>query len=138
MFSSGTSNSSKLMVTGALVVLLAGAAVTAQANETVALKHALYGAGYEVNNVNASMDAATRASLEAFQSDHPDLTVTGEIDEATKQALGILSVEVAAVSQGSSQTVSAGTSAAPEPQTEEAQAEEAVKEDDDGGWSFFN
>lgn len=138
MFGSGTSYSRKLMVSGALVVLLTGAAVTAQASETVALKHALYGAGYEVNNVNTSMDAGTRASLEAFQSDHPDLTVTGEVDEATKKALGILSVEEAAMSQGSSQTASADTNAAPEPRAEKAQAEEAVEEDDDGGWSFFN
>lgn len=137
MFGSGTSYPRKLMVTGAFAAFLAGASVTAHASETVALKHALYGAGYEVSNVNASMDAATRASLEAFQSDHPDLTVTGEVDEATKQALGILSVEMAATSQ-SPQAASVGNSAAPELQAEEAQAEEAVEEDDDGGWSFFN
>ncbi|MEX0603663.1 MAG: peptidoglycan-binding domain-containing protein [Marinobacter sp.] len=123
------------VVTG---VLLSAGAFHASANETVALKNALYGAGYEIQSVSASMDAATRSALEAFQSDHPDLKATGELNENTKKALGLVSVEVAVSKAPITQTASAVTVQPPEEETAQAQVEDEVEEDDDGGWSFFD
>lgn len=120
--------------------LALAAAPAAMANETFALKNALYGAGYDINNVSPEMDDATRSALENFQRDH-GLTASGMLDEPTKEALGMVSVQVAASS--SSQSASTSTSgsnssatvAEPEP---EAEAEvEDVEEDDDGGWSLW-
>lgn len=114
------------------------AAPHALANETVALKNALYGAGYEITNVSAQMDQATRSALTAFQRDQ-GLNASGELDNATKEALGMVSVQVASSgSAGSSQKATASSSAASAPEkSPEAQAEEdEVEEDDDGGWFF--
>ena len=134
---SGIWKSRKLavIVTG---ILLSAGAVHGSANETVALKHALYGAGYEIQNVNASMDAATRSALEAFQNDHPGLRATGELNEDTKKALGLVSVEVMASQVSTTQTASVDVVQAPEQESVEAQVEDEIEEDDDGGWSFFN
>lgn len=117
------------------------AAPHAMANDTVALKNALYGAGYEITNVSPQMDEATRSALKAFQRDQ-GLTASGELDTATKEALGMVSVQVAASSAaGSSQSSAAPSSAASEPaepeQSPDTQAEEDdIEEDDDGGWFF--
>ncbi len=141
----GPSSTSKLrsLAAGTLVAMLSGLALAAQANETVALKHALYGAGYDIENVSPGMDAATRSALEAFQQDHPDLTASGELDEPTKKALGIVPVDIAAnQAEGpdtitSSQRVddtfvepSAAVQAKPD-------VEGGIQESDDGGWSLF-
>lgn len=115
------------------------AAPAAMANDTVALKNALYGAGYAISNVSPQMDNATRSALEQFQSDN-GLTASGELDDATKEALGMVSVQVAAAGNSGSNSQSAGvsSSAASEPAPEpEAEAEDDIEEDDDGGWSFF-
>lgn len=141
----GFSFTSKLrtFAAGALFVTVSGLALTAQASETVALKHALYGAGYDIENVNPSMDAATRSALEAFQQDHPDLTVSGELDESTKKALGMIEVEIAAAGTSESDTISSSQrvdDAGVEPSAA-VQAKPdvggGVQEQDDGGWSFF-
>ncbi len=130
-----------------LAAIMAGAmalAVTPQAaaNDTVALKNALYGAGYDINNVSPQMDEATRSALTAFQKEQ-GLNASGVLDDATKEALGMVPVQVAASGSGSSgnaaasQSGSASTSVA-EPEEPAAQAEEdGIEEDDDGGWSFF-
>lgn len=117
------------------------AAPSAMANDTVALKNALYGAGYAISNVSPQMDDATRSALEQFQNDN-GLTASGELDEATKEALGMVSVQVAAAgssgSDGQNTGASSNAAAEPEPEPEpEAEAEDDVEEDDDGGWSFF-
>lgn len=114
------------------------AAPHALANETVALKNALYGAGYEITNVSAQMDQATRSALTAFQQDQ-GLNASGELDNTTKEALGMVSVQVASSgSASSSQKASSSSSAASSPEkSPEAQTEEdEVEEDDDGGWFF--
>lgn len=113
------------------------AAPAAMANDTVALKNALYGAGYEITNVSPQMDDATRSALESFQRDN-GLTASGVLDDATKEALGMVSVQVAAAgnSGADNQSAQASSGGASEPQAE-AQAEDDVEEDDDGGWSFF-
>lgn len=116
------------------------AAPHALANEAVALKNALYGAGYEITNVSPQMDEATRSELTEFQRDQ-GLSASGELDDATKEALGMVSVQVASSgsSGSSSQKTSAASSAASEAE-EPAQAreeEDDIEEDDDGGWSFF-
>ncbi|MEP1214709.1 MAG: peptidoglycan-binding domain-containing protein [Marinobacter sp.] len=114
------------------------AAPHALANDTVALKNALYGAGYEVTNVSPQMDQTTRSALTAFQRDQ-GLTASGELDSATKEALGMVSVQVASSgSSGSSQNAAASSSAAPErEESPGVQAEEDdIEEDDDGGWFF--
>lgn len=112
----------------------------AMANDTVALKNALYGAGYDINNVSPQMDDATRNALTQFQKDK-GLTASGVLDESTKEALGMVSVQVAASSTSSSSsasTQSASSSAASEPEPEpEAEVEDDIEEDDDGGWSLF-
>lgn len=109
----------------------------ALANETVALKNALYGAGYEITNVSPQMDQATRSALTAFQRDQ-GLNASGELDNATKEALGMVSVQVASSgSNGSSQNATASSVAASEPEeAADAQSEEEIEEDDDGGWFF--
>lgn len=140
-----SSSNSRLRIAaaGALIVMLSGLPLAAQANETVALKHALYGAGYEIENVSGSMDAATREALEAFQQDHPDLTVTGELDEPTKKALGLVPVEIAANGANGEEATTrtqGGSAGAVEPSAAvdtKPDVEGGVEEDDDGGWSLF-
>ncbi len=114
------------------------AAPHALANETVALKNALYGAGYEITNVSAQMDEATRSALTAFQRDQ-GLNASGELNDATKEALGMVSVQVASSgSTGSSQQAIASSNSVSEAEeSPEAQADEDdIEEDDDGGWFF--
>ena len=123
------------IMAGALAL---AAAPHAAANDTVALKNALYGAGYDINNVSPQMDEATRSALTAFQKEQ-GLNASGVLDDATKEALGMVPVQVAAA--GSSGSVAASQSASSsvaEPEEAAAQAEEDdIEEDDDGGWSFF-
>ena len=114
----------------------------AMANETFALKNALYGAGYEIKNVSPKMDDPTRQALEAFQLEN-GLDTTGSLNEATKKALGMVSVQVAAsgntsassssASQSGSSTSSATAAAEPEPEAQVEGDEEA----DDGSWSLW-
>lgn len=112
----------------------------ALADDIVALKNALYGAGYEINNVRSEMDDGTRQALTAFQRDQ-GLEPTGSLNDATKEALGMVPIEVASASTATSAPAAAQTSsveAEPEAPAEEADgAEEDIEEDDDGGWSFF-
>ncbi|MCK7552277.1 MULTISPECIES: peptidoglycan-binding domain-containing protein [Marinobacter] len=126
------------LATAALATALTLTAVPAAlADDTVALKNALYGAGYDVSNVNRSMDKGTRAALRAFQTDQ-GLDVTGELDEATKSALGMVPVDIAAAQ--SAQTSEAGAMKANDtatPSDDGAGEDDAVEEDDDGGWSLF-
>jgi peptidoglycan hydrolase-like protein with peptidoglycan-binding domain len=113
------------------------AAPAATANDTVALKNALYGAGYAISNVSPQMDNTTRSALEQFQSDN-GLTASGTLDQPTKEALGMVSVQVAVSagsnSGGQSAQAASPSSAAAEPQQT---ADDDIEEDDDGGWSFF-
>lgn len=107
----------------------------AQANDVVALKHALYGAGYDIENVSPELDDSTRAELERFQLEQ-GLEPTGVLDEPTERALGLISVQQAAGASGQSGAASAPSAAdsAAEPQT----AEEAVEEEEeDSGWSLW-
>lgn len=124
----------------AIVAVSFMAAPVAMADETVALKNALYGAGYNITNVTPQMDEATRNALTRFQRDN-GLTASGELDEATKEALGMVSVQVARAGTGSNSSGSgAGSSAGnagDAPAEPEAQNEEDAEEEDDGGWSFF-
>ena len=134
---SGIWRSRKLAMVMTGIVLSAGAAHVS-ANETVALKNALYGAGYQIKNVNAPMDAATRSALEAFQNDHPDLQATGELNADTKKALGLVTVKFAASQAPATRTASADAAQAPRAKLAETQTKDEIEEDDDGGWSFFN
>lgn len=130
---------SRLAATVMLGALTLAAAPHALANETVALKNALYGAGYEITNVNPQMDDATRSALTEFQRDQ-GLNASGELDDSTKEALGMVSVQVASSgSSGSSQNAAASSSAASEPEesTQDQAEKEGVEEDDDGGWSLW-
>ncbi len=118
-------------------------APAAMADETVALKNALYGAGYSITNVSPQMDQATRNALVKFQKDN-GLTASGELDAATKEALGMVSVQVAKASTGSSSSGSTASSSAgktdsaPTDPAPEAQSEENTEQkDDDGSWSFW-
>lgn len=128
---------SRLAAAVMLGAVTLAAAPHALANETVALKNALYGAGYEITNVSPQMDQATRSALTAFQRDQ-GLNASGELDNATKEALGMVSVQVASSgSNGSSQNATASSVAASEPEeAADAQSEEEIEEDDDGGWFF--
>lgn len=125
-----------------------GLAPAAFADEIVALKNALYGAGYDITNVSPRMDDSTRAALTKYQKDH-GLQATGNIDEETKKALGMVSVKVAAAPAKSSTSASApakssastpapAKAAAPDKQKAAAKDDTAKeKEKDDGGWSFW-
>ncbi|MBW0148752.1 peptidoglycan-binding protein [Marinobacter sp. CAU 1620] len=131
-----TNHLGRLAIAAGTAALL-GLAPAAYADETVALKNALYGAGYNITNVSSQMDDATRAALTKFQKEN-GLQATGMLDDETKKALGMISVQVAAASTAPAQNSSApaeAESAAPE-QTESTD-EGAIEEDDDGGWSLW-
>ena len=117
-------------------VALLGLAPVAQANEVVALKHALYGAGYDITNVSPSMDDKTRAELTRFQKDN-GLEATGILNEETKKALGMVPLQVVAAS-APKPTVPAETAAAQVPAAADAGDQPgAIEEKDDGGWSLW-
>jgi peptidoglycan hydrolase-like protein with peptidoglycan-binding domain len=116
-----------------------GFAPAAFADETVALKNALYGAGYEITNVSPQMDDTTRAALTQFQKDN-GLQATGTLDEPTKKALGMISVQVAAASpaQPSASASETTPEAAPaKTSSAEPAQDDAIEEEDDGGWSLW-
>ncbi|WP_297795602.1 peptidoglycan-binding domain-containing protein [uncultured Marinobacter sp.] len=123
------------LITAALAM---SAAPGAFANNTVALKNALYGAGYDLDNVSKAMDSDTRSALRAFQQDQ-GLKVTGELNEATKSALGMVPMEVAVnqASGGNNPSAKGGSEAASVKAESNPEQEDAVEEDDDGGWSLF-
>ena len=121
-------------------VALLGLASAAQANDIVALKHALYGAGYNITDVGPSMDDDTRSELVRFQKDH-GLEASGVLTEETEKALGMIAVQQAASSGGVSAATEAPASAEPaanassEP-TEQSASEEGEKEEGEG-WSLW-
>ena len=112
-----------------------GLSTASHADETVALKNALYGAGYAINNVSSTMDDATRSALTEFQKEN-GLQASGILDEETKKALGMISIQVAANSTTASPDSSASEAAA-EPAQAEAAEDDAIEEDEDGGWSLW-
>ncbi|WP_303291476.1 peptidoglycan-binding domain-containing protein [Marinobacter sp. SS5-14b] len=122
-------------------VALLGLASVAQANDIVALKHALYGAGYNISDVGPSMDDDTRAELVRFQKDH-GLEASGVLTEETEKALGMISVQQAA-SSGGAAPAAAPASASAEPvaseseQPAEQNASEEADKDEDEGWSLW-
>ena len=109
------------------------------ADETVALKNALYGAGYAVTNVSPDMGDATRQALTQFQKDQ-GLKATGILNEETKKALGMVPVQVAAAAQPATsgeQSASPASTTAPAQENTEPTGEDAIEEEEDGGWSLF-
>lgn len=135
-----TTRLGRLAAAAGLAVTL-GFAPAAFADETVALKNALYGAGYKITNVSPQMDDSTRAALTKFQKDH-GLQATGILDEQTKKALGMIEVQVAAAqpaqaSGGSAPQAQASGDTAAESQEPEQSKDGAIEEDEDGGWSLW-
>lgn len=135
-----TNHLSRLAIVAGTIAML-GLAPAAFADETVALKNALYGAGYTVTNVSSQMDDGTRSALTQFQKDN-GLQATGILDENTKKALGMIRVQVAAASTSTAQSNSGSSAPAKaEPaETEsvnESAEDGAIEEDDDGGWSLW-
>ena len=134
-----TNHLGRLAMAAGTAVLL-GLAPAAYADETVALKNALYGAGYNITNVSSQMDDATRAALTKFQKDN-GLQATGTLNDETKKALGMISVKVAAASTAPVQSTT--SSSAPAKAESEAPAEAdsadegAIEEDSEGGWSLW-
>lgn len=114
---------------------LLGFAPAAFADEIVALKNALYGAGYDITNVNPGMDPATRSELTRFQKDN-GLQANGILDEATKNALGLIRIDMAAATTSAS-PAKTQTAAPEKSEPVEEEAVEKEEEEDDGGWSFF-
>lgn len=135
-----TTRLGRLAAAAGLAVTL-GFAPAAFADEIVALKNALYGAGYEVTNVSPQMDDSTRAALTKFQKDQ-GLQATGILDEPTKKALGMIEVQVAAAkpeqtaNTSGSQAQTSDSAAAAGEQSEQSQ-DGAIEEDEDGGWSLW-
>lgn len=117
-----------------------GFAPAAFADETVALKNALYGAGYEITNVSPQMDDTTRAALTKFQKDN-GLQASGVMDEPTKKALGLISVQVASApaqsAGGSAATAQEAVPSATSAEEAEPKQDDAIEEKDDGGWSLW-
>ncbi|WP_354444582.1 peptidoglycan-binding domain-containing protein [Marinobacter sp. MBR-99] len=113
------------------ILALLGLTSPAYANDIVALKHALYGAGYDIENVTPELGSHTRAELEKFQRDQ-GLEVTGSLDEATKRALGmsgVQSVASATGQAGAAPSADESVPAAAEPEPEE--------EEEKSGWSLW-
>lgn len=129
-----TNNLGRLAIAASTVAML-GLSTASHADETVALKNALYGAGYAINNVSSTMDDATRSALTEFQKEN-GLQASGILDEETKKALGMISIQVAANSTTASPDSSASEAAA-EPVQAEAAEDDAIEEDEDGGWSLW-
>ena len=133
-----TNHLGRLAVAAGTVAML-GLAPAAFADDTVALKNALYGAGYNITNVSSQMDDATRAALTKFQKEN-GLQATGTLNDETKKALGMISVKVAAASTAPAQSSSSSAPAKAEPEapakTESAE-DGAIDEDDEGGWSLW-
>lgn len=134
--------SKKWLATGAMAALLSmGGAPAFAANDVLALQNALYGAGYDIDSADGQMGPSTRSALEAFQKDQSSLKVTGKLDDATKEALGMVSVDVAAASTTKAAPAKLAPAqkakAEPAPKPKQDESEEAVEEDDDGGWLFF-
>jgi len=104
----------------------------------VALKHALYGAGYDITNVSPSMDDKTRAELTRFQKDN-GLEATGILNEETERALGLITVQQAAADAGQSAPAATAQAAPAEsaPAETESSADDTIEEDEDGGWSLW-
>lgn len=127
----------RVLIAGAVTLLTAGVAVNAQANDIVALKNALYGAGYKIDNVNDSMDPTTRSALKAYQKDHAGLKVSGELDDATRQALGIIAVDAAPGKTVASQKPAAMAPGKKSEKASEPAKKEAKKEEEDDGWSLW-
>jgi len=131
-----TNNLGRLAIAAGTVMML-GLAPTVSANNTVAVKNALYGAGYEIQNVSAQMDDSTRAALTQFQKDN-GLQATGMLDDETKKALGMISVKVAAASTGSSESASSDDASSSSASAKaDSKTEGAIEEDDEGGWSLW-
>ncbi|OAN87385.1 peptidoglycan-binding protein [Marinobacter sp. EhC06] len=136
-----TTRLGRLAAAAGLAVTL-GFAPAAFADEIVALKNALYGAGYDISNVSPQMDDSTRSALTRFQQDN-GLQATGILDDPTKEALGMISVQVAA----SAPSQSTGSSSAPTQESasstaetsapEEPEQDDAIEEEEDGGWSLW-
>lgn len=119
-------------VVAAGTTLMLGFAPAAFADETVALKNALHGAGYNITNVNSGMDNNTRSELSRFQKEN-GLQANGILDEATKKALGMISVDVAA----NTAVATPAKAPAAAPSNSEPVEEEVIEEEEDGGWSLF-
>ncbi|MDX5335572.1 MAG: peptidoglycan-binding protein [Marinobacter sp.] len=119
------------MAAGTIAFL--GLTSPAYANDVVALKHALYGAGYDIENVNPELDSNTRAELEKFQRDQ-GLEVTGLLDEATERALGMTAVQPVASAAGQA---GAGAAPAAEESATAATESEPEEEEEDSGWSLW-
>lgn len=135
-----TTRLGRLAAAAGLAVTL-GFAPAAFADEIVALKNALYGAGYEVTNVSPQMDDSTRAALTKFQKDQ-GLQATGILDEPTKKALGMIEVQVAAAkpaqtASNSGSQAQVSDSAAASGEKPEQSEDGAIEEDEDGGWSLW-
>ncbi|MFO8142984.1 MAG: peptidoglycan-binding domain-containing protein [Marinobacter sp.] len=125
----------KLAFAAGTIALLAttGLAQANQANDVVALKHALYGAGYDIENVSPALDDTTRAELERFQREQ-GLQPSGVLDEPTERALGMISVQQAAGATEQPVVGSVPPAGAVELQ---AAAEAVEEEEEDGGWSLW-
>lgn len=138
---------------GLLTLGLAGP--VAAADEIFAAQNALYGSGYDIGSADGQMGPSTQSALKQFQRDNPDLQVTGELNDNTREALGLVTTEVAAApsSADASQSASSTSSSASTSQNSAGSTDDAgssgsqsssqessegdVEEDDDGSWSFF-
>lgn len=121
----------RMAAMAAVTIFLLGLTSPAYANDVVALKHALYGAGYDIENVNPELDSNTRAELEKFQRDQ-GLEVTGSLDEATERALGMTAVQPVASAAGQ-----AGAAPAAEESAAAATEPEPEEEEEKSGWSLW-
>jgi len=134
-----TTRSFGRLLAAAGVAVTLGLTPLAHADDTVAVKNALYGAGYDITNVSSGMDDKTRAALTQFQKDH-GLEATGALNEETRKALGMITVQVAAApaqSSGSQGTEESASSAASAEPAKESREKDAIEEDEDGGWSLW-
>lgn len=119
-------------------IALLATATLAQANDVVALKHALYGAGYDIENVSPALDDTTRAELERFQREQ-GLQPSGVLDEPTERALGMMSVQqvAGAAEQPDVGSVPLADAAEPQAAAEVVEQEAVDEEEEDSGWSLW-
>ncbi len=89
------------------------------------------------------MDDTTRSALTAFQKDQ-GLNASGVLDDATKKALGMVHVQVAAAGTvtgtpevTAAQALPGAGSATAETSASEQEQDDAIEEEEDGGWSLW-
>ncbi|MGC8118898.1 peptidoglycan-binding protein [Marinobacter sp. VGCF2001] len=79
------------------LVIWGTAEASAPVHTVFSAENALYGAGYDIGKADGWIDAELRAGLRQYQSEHPGLSPSGNLDAGTLESLGIESVSAVTI-----------------------------------------